>query len=55
MYFLNFAGEFWNVKSKYKDWHLGRVEIFKDGVEWPIDELRFSTPPTTEWFALREE
>lgn len=55
MYFLNFVGEFWNVKDKYKDWCVGRVEIFEDGTKWAIDELRFSTPPTKEWFAFREE
>jgi len=48
MYFLNFVEEYWNVKPKYQDWRVGRVEIFKDDEQWAINELRFSTPPTKE-------
>lgn len=55
MYFLNFVGEFWNVKPKYQNWHIGRIEIFKKEEEWAIDELRFSTPPTKEWFEFRDK
>lgn len=55
MYFLNFVGEFWNVKPKYRDWDMGRVEIFKEGEKWAIDELRFFTPYTKEWIEFREE
>jgi hypothetical protein len=55
MYFLSFVGEFWNVKPKYRDWHLGRIEIFEKGKKWPIDELRFSTPPTDDWGKFREK
>ena len=55
MYFLNFVGEFWNVKPEFQDWYIGRVEIFKEGEKWPIDELRFSTPPTKEWIDFRDK
>jgi len=55
MYFLNFVGEFWSTKSKYKNWHIGRIEIFKKGEKWPVEELRFFTPPTEEWMKFREE
>ena len=55
MYFLNFIGEFWNVKPKYRNWCFGRVEIFKRKVKWPINELRFSTPWTEEWEKFRDE
>ena len=48
MYFLSFTEEYWEVKPKYRDWHIGRVEIFKDDEKWAMDELRFSTPPTKE-------
>lgn len=55
MYFLNFVGEYWNVKPEYQDWYIGRIEIFKGGEKWPIDELRYFTPPTKEWIDFREE
>lgn len=55
MYFLNFIEEYWNVKPEYQDWCFGRVEIFKDDEQWAINELRFATPPTKEWFAFREK
>lgn len=54
-YFLNFVGEFWNVKPEYYDWNFGRIEIFKRGEDWPIDELRFSTPSSEEWEKFRDE
>lgn len=55
MYTLNFIEEYWNVKPKYQNWHLGRVEIFKKGEKWAIDELRFPTPPSKEWNDFREK
>jgi hypothetical protein len=55
MYFLNFVGEFWNVKPKYQNWHFGRIEIFKKEEKWPIDELRFSAPPSDDWEKFREK
>lgn len=55
MYCLNFVEEFWMVKSKYENWAIGRIEIFKKGVKWPIDELRFSTPRTKKWNKFREK
>lgn len=55
MYFLNFVEEYWDVKPEYQNWSIGRVEIFQDGEQWAIDELRFSTPSSIEWISFREE
>jgi hypothetical protein len=45
-YFINFVEEFWQVKEEYKDWRIGRVEIYIDTEKYAIDELRFATPNT---------
>jgi len=55
MYFLNFIEEYWDVKPEYRDWSIGRIEIFKNDEQWAVDELRFSTPPSAEWTIFREE
>jgi hypothetical protein len=54
-YFLTFTEEFWEVKKEYQDWRIGRVEVYDDESEYAIDELRFATPPTKEWFEFREK
>lgn len=55
IYFLNFVEEYWDVKSEYRDWHIGRVEVFRHEEKWAIDELRFATPPSKDWIKFRDE
>jgi hypothetical protein len=55
MYILNFIEEYWNVKPKYQNSHMGRVEIFETGKEWATNELRFFAPPSDEWEEFRDK
>lgn len=50
-YLLLFVAEFWtNQNPKYDDWTAGRIEVHTYKDEFAVDEKRFCTPKSDEWF-----
>ena len=43
-YWVTATGEYWNVKEEYKDWWMGRIEVFDNESQYDIDEYRYQFP-----------
>jgi hypothetical protein len=45
-YWVSPTNEWWGgIKEEYKDWWMGRVEVFDNNEVFDIDEWRFQFPP----------
>ena len=54
-YFLSFVEEFWpDIDPKYKDYVVGRVEVYDDEHDYDIDEIRFFTNKKS-WNSFRDK
>jgi hypothetical protein len=54
-YFISFIEEFWtNIKPEYKDYVIGRVEVYDNDSVYAIDEIRFLTNDKN-WNKFREK
>jgi len=54
-YFLSFVEEFWpDIDPKYKDYVVGRVEVYDDEHDYDIDEIRFFTNKKS-WYKFRDK
>ena len=53
-YFISFVEEFWtDIDPKYKDYVVGRVEVYDDEHDYDIDEIRFLTNKKS-WYKFRD-
>lgn len=51
--FIQFVEEFWQMKPKYRDYRIGRVEVTKLDEEYAGEEIRFLTNKIDEFLKFR--
>ncbi len=55
-YLLIFVAEFWDGQDpKYDNWTAGRMEVRTYDEQYAIEEKRFCTPKSEEWFKFMKQ
>lgn len=53
--FISFIEEFWQMKPQYKDYIIGRVEVYGPKDFYASEEIRFRTDKQDEFYKFREK
>ena len=53
-YFISFIEE-GIFNPKYEDYAAGRIEVYQEGEQWAVEEIRFFTKRSKKWLDFREK